>query len=295
MLVRVRAAALNALDAHLLRGKPLPARLGLGLLRPRRGCPGVDVAGIVEAVGSGTRDFAPGDAVFGTCRGALAQYAVAGEGELVAKPLSATFEEAAALPIAGVTALQGLRDKGGLRPGQRVLINGAGGGVGTFAVQIAATIGAETTGVCSAAAAPLVRRLGANRVVDYARQDFTRGDQCYDLVFDLVSNHSFAALARVLKPGGRVVVAGLGGSDRAHFGRWLRLLAGGMIGSRFGSRGFHVAMARKSRSDLATLAELVETGKVKPAIDRVYPLDEAVEAMRHLFTGRAHGKIVVAV
>src|SRR2546426_10697490 len=242
VLIQVQAASLNAYDWGLMRGRPPILRMFLGLRRPKVNRSGRDVAGRVESVGRSVTQFKPGDDIFGLCRGSLAEYACASESSLAAKPANVSFEEAAAVPLAGLTALQGLRDTGRIQPGQRVLINGAAGGIGTFAVQIAKSFGADVTGVCSTRNVEMVGSIGADRVVDYTRADFTRSGERYDLIYDLVTNHSFSACRRVLSPRGVLVAAGVGGADGRGFGRRLgRMLTGALI-SRFVSQrmGFFV-------------------------------------------------------
>ena len=288
-LVRVRAAALNPADWYGLAGRPWIARATMGLRKPKDGRIGIDVAGTVAAVGGGVTGLQVGDDVFGRGTGSLAEY-VTVEGKVAVKSPSLTFEEAAALPVAGITALQGLRDKGGLQPGQRVLINGASGGVGTFAVQIAKALGAEVTAVCSTKHVELVRSLGADQVVDYTREDFTRLDERYDLLLDVAGSRSWRACRRVLAPGGRVVL--IGGPKR---NRLLGPLAH-IVAMRLSGRGrtaFFIASLNEA--DLIVLRELVEAGKVRPVVDRRYELSEAAEAFRSLGEGHARGKIVVSV
>ncbi|MDQ6894403.1 MAG: NAD(P)-dependent alcohol dehydrogenase [Acidobacteriota bacterium] len=294
VLIAVRAASLNAYDWGLLRGRPLIARMFLGLRRPRATRTGRDVAGRIESVGRSVTRFKAGDEVFGLCRGSLAEYACASESSLVTKPANVSFEEAAAVPIAGLTALQGLR-AGGIQPGQRVLINGAAGGVGTFAVQIARSFGADVTGVCSTRNVEMVGSIGASRVVDYTREDFTRSGQRYDLIFDLVANHSFSACRRVLSPQGTFVAAGVGGSDGRGFGRKLGRTLAGMLTSRFASQRMVFFVARRRQEDLVTLGGLLESRKVTPVIDSRHRLSETSEAFRRLAAGHARGKIVVTV
>ncbi len=295
VLIRVRAASLNAYDWGLMRGRPLLVRMFLGLRRPRMNRPGRDVAGRVESVGRSVTRFKPGDDVFGICRGSLAEYACALESSLAAKPANVSFEEAAAAPLAGLTALQGLRDCGRIQPGQRVLINGAAGGVGTFAVQFAKSFGADVTGVCSAPNVELVGSIGADPVIDYTRADFTRSAQRYDLIFDLVANHSFLACRRVMSPRGVLVAAGVGGADGRGFWRRLgRMLTGTLI-ARFTSQrvGFHVT--RLKQADLVTIAGLLESRKVTPVIDSRHRMSQTPEAFRRIAGGHARGKIVVTV
>ena len=290
VLIKVRAASVNPLDRHIMRGRPYPLRLAFGLRRPKIG-PGRDVAGQVEAVGRNVTQFKPGDAVFGACRGALAEYACARESALVAKPNDMTFEQAASVPVAGLTALQGLRDKGQIRPGHKVLINGAAGGVGTFAVQIAKSFGADVTGVCSTGKMDMVRSLGADRVIDYTQEDFTTGTQRYDLIFDLVATHSLQEYRRILNPNGTCVVAGGPTNVRSILIFAFEVL----VLSRFVSQNFVMFVAKLSKEDLTILRELMEAGKVTPVIDRRYRFTEVPQAIRHLEEGHARGKIVITV
>jgi NADPH:quinone reductase-like Zn-dependent oxidoreductase len=296
VLVKVRAASVNPLDWKVMKGGPFIVRLLLGWGKPKIKRPGVDVAGQVEAVGKNVTEFKPGDEVFGACVGAFAEYATSKSGPgmkstLVLKPDSVTFEEAASAPVAGLTALQGLRDKGRIQPGQRVLINGAAGGVGTFAVQIAKSFGANVTGVCSTGNVDLVRSIGADRVVDYAQQDFTKGAERYDLILDCVGNHSFSECRRVLNPSG--VFVGVGApADVALLGL-LAGLIGALVLSRFVSQKLAVFIAKANPKDLTTLGELMATGKVKPVIDRRYGLSETPAAFRYMEAGHARGKVIV--
>jgi NADPH:quinone reductase-like Zn-dependent oxidoreductase len=294
VLVRVRAASVNPLDWHTMRGQPYLVRLMMGLRRPKRPVRGVDMAGTVEAVGANVTQVRPGDEVYGWGRyGALAEYERAGESSCVPKPDGLSFEQAAAIPMAGCTALQALRDKGGLQPGQRVLINGAAGGVGTFAVQIAKALGANVTGVCSTRNVDLVRSIGADEVIDYTAEDFTKGPQRYDLIVTLAGNRSLSDLRRALTPKGTLVLAG-GGSD----GQWLAPLLGplgALILSRFVGQRLVTLLAVMRKDDLLFLNELIDAGKLTPVIDRTYPLAEAPEALRYLEAGHARGKVVVTV
>lgn len=295
VLVRVRAASVNPADVHAIRGGIL-IRLMSGLRRPKRAVAGGDVAGVVEEVGENVTALHPGDEVFGTCEGSLAEYARGGK-NLVPKPANITFEQAAAIPIAGVTALQGLRDKGQLQPGQTVLINGASGGVGPFAVQIAKAMGGHVTGVCSTRNVELVRSLGADVVVDYTKEDFAKSGQQYDLVFDLVGNRSLSDLRRVTKPEGKLILSG-GAHDKGHGASGLKplfLMGQGLLTSRFTSQKMLFYIAKINREDLLTLKEMVEAGKVTPVVDRTYPLSEAAEALTYLETGHARAKVVVTV
>lgn len=295
VLIRVRAASLNAYDWGLLRGRPAIFRVFLGLRRPKATRTGRDVAGRVETVGRSVTRFKPGDDVFGLGRGSLAEYACALESSLAAKPANVSFEEAAAVPLAGLTALQGLRDGGRIQPGQRVLINGAAGGVGTLAVQIAKSLGADVTGVCSTRNVEMVGSIGADRVVDHTRADFTWSGQRYDLIFDLVANHSFSACRRVLSPRGVLVAAGVGGADGRGFWRRLGRVLTGVLISRFTSQKMVFFVARLKQPDLVTLGGLLESRKVTPVIDSRHRLSETSEAFRRLAHGHAQGKIVVTV
>ncbi len=293
VLLRVCAAAVNPLDAHFMRGMPYFLRLMAGLRKPKDRRLGVDVAGQVAAVGRNVTRFKPGDEVFGSCRGAFAEYACAAESALVTKPANVTFEQAAAAPVAAYTVLQGLRDKGRIQPGQQVLINGAAGGVGTFAVQVAKSFGADVTGVCSTRNVEMVRSIGADRVIDYTREDFTKNGQRYDLIFDAVGNHSLLACRRALHPTG--IYIGVGGPS----GRWMiGPLAGAIAApvlSRFTSRKMSMVLAKPGREDLGTVRDLMQAGKVTPVIDRRSGLSEVPEAIRYLEAGHARGKVVIAV
>ncbi len=292
VLIRVRAAAANPLDCHLMKGAYV-MRLLTGLRAPKAGRPGADLAGEVEAVGRNVTRFQPGEPVFGAARGAFAEYACAREDRLALKPANLTFEQAAALPVAGVTALQGLRDKAPVRPGQKVLIHGAAGGVGTFAVQIAKSFGAEVTGVCRTENVDLVRSLGADHVVDYTRDDFTRSALPYDLLFDCVGDRSFSDCRRVLLPKGTYVAVGVRPG-----GKWIgplpRLLTV-FLSSPFVSQRVVFFVARVNAEDLTALKTLIETKKVTPVIGRRFPLSEAAEAIRYLEAGHPGGKIVITV
>jgi len=292
VLVKIRAASLNPLDWHFMRGRPAVLRLMFGLRKPRVERLGVDASGVVEAVGKNVLRFAPGDEVFGACRGAFAEYACAAESKLAKKSSGVPFEQAASMPIAAITALQGLRDTGKIQVGQKVLINGAAGGVGTFAVQIARTFGADVTGVCSARNVEMVRSIGADRVVDYTQEDFTKGSQRYDLIFDCIGNHSLSAYRRVLNPRGTYVV--VGGPD----GRWFSpvdMFVKAAVLSPFVSQRLAGLSAKHKADDLATLNDLVVSGEVVPVIDRRYALSEVREAMRYLEEGHARGKVLIMV
>jgi NADPH:quinone reductase-like Zn-dependent oxidoreductase len=291
ILVRVQAAAINPADFHILRGSPLPARLMIGGVRGLRRqvnpVPGVDVAGVVEAVGPEVTAFAPGDEVFGMRNGSLAEYVLGAERNFVPKPERLTFEQAAAIPVAGITALQGLRDKAELQPGRRVLITGASGGVGHFAVQIAKALGAEVTGVTRNV--ELVRSLGADHVIDYTREDFTENGTRYDLIFDNVGRWPLAALRRVLTPQGTLIPNGGGIGLRRIV---LRSIAA-LVLDRVTKQRFVMFMAKLKRDDLLTLKELVDEDKLTPVIDRTYPLAEAAAALEYLEAEHARGKVIV--
>ena len=289
VLIRVCAAALNPVDREFMSGKPHIVRLFLGLRKQKRA--GMDVAGEVEAVGRKVSRFRPGQAVFGTCAGALADYACASERTLARKPDSLTFEQAASLPIAGLTALQSLCGRAKVKPGHKVLINGASGGVGTFAVQIAKSLGAQVTGVCSTRNVEWVRALGADHVIDYTRKDFTLGQERYDSILECVGNHSFSECRRVLEPHGRYVQIGSPKEAPAFVGRMLQ----SFVRSWFVSQKFLVILARLKTADMDRLGELVSSGRCTPVIDRTYPLSEAREAMRYLGEGHARGKVVITV
>ena len=292
VLVRVHAAALNALDWHMLRGKPYIARMSVGWLKPRRTIPGVDVGGTVEAVGAGVTAFKPGDEVFANKGRACADYVCGPERLFAHRPANLTLEQAAAVPAAGITALQAVRDRGDLQPGQRVLVNGASGGVGTFTVQIAKALGAEVTGVTSTQNADLVRSIGADHVVDYTREDFARSGERYDLVIDVAANRSLVAMRRVLAPAGTLVL--VGASKGAWIGPMVRILGAAQL-SRFSRRKMLGFLAEPTREDLLALTQLIEAGKVTPVIDRTYPLADTPEAMRYLETMHARAKIVILV
>jgi len=294
VLVRVLAAGVDQGVWHLMAGLPYLVRVaGVGLRAPKNPVRGVDVAGRVEAVGENVTGVQPGDEVFGTCRGSFAEYACARADRLVPKPSNLTFEQAAAVPVSGCTALQALRDRGKVRPGQRVLIIGAGGGVGTFAVQLAKAFGVEVTGVCSTTKVELVRSIGADRVIDYTREDFADGDSRYNVILDIAGNRSLSHLRRALaREGTLVLVGGEGG------GRWLggvdRTLRA-LVLSRFVRQGLSTWIATQPKEDLEVLHELLEAGKVTPVVDRTFPLSEVPEAIRYLRAGRAHGKVVITV
>jgi NADPH:quinone reductase-like Zn-dependent oxidoreductase len=294
VLIKVRAASLNPLDWRLMRGEPkiirVMAKLMAGLTAGR---PGVDVAGEVEAAGSKVRKFKVGDEVFGSCRGALAEYTCSGESKVTLKPDAVTFEQAASVNVAGLTALQGLRDKAKLKRGQKVLINGAAGGVGTFAVQIAKHLGAEVTGVCSTGKVEMVRSIGADQVIDYTKQDFVNLPQRYDAILDNVGNKSPAECHRVLSPNGRCI-----GVGAPHDLTITGLLAGAVAAMRlsiFSDRKVTAFVAKANADDLAFIGSLIASGALTPVIDRVYDLNESADAMRHLEAGHARGKVIIAV
>jgi NADPH:quinone reductase-like Zn-dependent oxidoreductase len=291
VLIRIRAASVNPLDWHYLRGTPYLMRIQSGLRKPKAARLGVDVAGQVEAVGKNVTQFQPGDQVFGAAEGAFAEYVCASEGALVLKPAKVTFEQAAAVPIAAFTALQGLRDKGHTQPGQQVLINGAAGGVGTFAVQIAKAFGADVTGVCSTRNVDMVRSIGADQVIDYTQEDFTKSGQRYDVILDMIGNHSLPDRRRALTPKGTLVL--VGGTDK---GRWLGPLTGllkAVLLSPFVSQKLLPFLAHSSKEDLIIMQGLLAAGKVTPVIDRTYSLSEVPEAIRYLEDGHAQGKVVI--
>jgi NADPH:quinone reductase-like Zn-dependent oxidoreductase len=275
-----------------MRGTPYIVRIGAGLRRPKVTRLGVDVAGRVEAVGRNVTQFQPGDEVFGVCRGAFAGYVCTSESALARRPDRLTLDQAAAVPIAAFTALQGLRDQGHIQPEQKVLINGASGGVGTFAVQIARSFGADVTGVCSTRNVEMVRAIGADRVIDYTREDFTRSGRHYDLIFDTIGNHSLSACRRILTATGSCVVVGGSG------GQWLGplpCLIKALVLSRFVSQNIVMFLAKRSQEDLAAMCKLIDAGKVTPVIDRSYSLSQVAEAIRYLEQGHARGKVVITV
>jgi len=291
VLVRVRAAAANIGDWHLLRGVPYVIRLVSGPLKPKREVPGLDIAGHVEAVGGGVHQFRAGDEVFGWCKGAFAEYACAAENNLLPKPANLTLEQSAAVGDSALTALAAVRDQGKVHPGYRVLVNGASGGVGTFAVQIAKSFGANVTGVCSERNLELVRSLGADHVIDYTRDDFTQTKQPYDVMLDLIGSRSLSDCRRALAPQGTYVLVGV-----KDMGRWLGLgrQFTALLLSPFVRQRMRVFVVKHDREDLAVLKQLVEAGKVAPVIDRRYELSHVAEALRHVGEGHSRGKIVIA-
>jgi NADPH:quinone reductase-like Zn-dependent oxidoreductase len=294
VLVRVHAAGLHIGDWHLMTGRPYLMRvMGFGFRAPKARVRGMDVAGTVAAVGRNVTRLRAGDAVFGICDGAFAEYARAGAATLAPTPASLTFEQAAAVPTSACVALQALRDKGAIQPGQQLLIVGASGGVGLFAVQIAKALGAEVTGVCSTSKLELVRAVGADRVVDYTREDVTRSGRRYDLVLDMGGNRPVSALRRVLTPRGTLVLVGGEGGDRWTGGMGRSL--GALVASSFASQRVRMLNAWANAEDLRFLTELIEAGRVRPVIDRTYPLSGVQDAIGHLSRGGARGKLVITV
>jgi len=297
ILVKVRAASVNPYDWHFIEGTPKIVRLlGVGLRKPKDTRVGVDFAGTVEAVGKRVTQFKPGDDVFGGRGGAFAEYVCRrAEGAVALKPASIPFEQAASVNIAGITALQAIRDKGKVQPGQKVLINGASGGVGTFAVQIAKSFGADATGVCSTRNVDLVRSLGADHVIDYTKEDFAKGAERYDVILDNVPNHSLSECRHILNPKGKYVMIGGGGPNDSRwigpFGRVIHAL----LVSPFISQEMGMMMADANQKDLTVLADMMQSGKVKPVIDRTYKLSEVHQAIRYLEEGHARGKVIISV
>lgn len=293
VLVRVHAASVNQYDWHFLTGTPYLLRLGGGLSKPKQVIPGVDFAGEVEAVGANVTRFQPGDEVYGMRSGAFAEYLCVREPRLARKPANASFAEAAAVPMAGLSALQGLRDKGGIRAGQRVLIIGASGGVGTYAVQLAKVFGAEVTAVCSPGNVAAARSLGADRVIDYTCEDLVQCGQKFDLILDVPGNRSLADRKRVLTPRGIAVCVGGPKTNR-----WIGPMGqmpGMMLVSWFGNQKFVSMLTQHSVDDLDHMRELMEAGKVRSVVAKTYPLAQTAEALRHVGTGHAQGKIVITV
>jgi len=296
LLVKVRAAGLNPLDWHFVRGEPYLMRMDFGFGAPKNPRIGMDFAGTVEAVGKNVTKFKPGDEVFGGRIGALAEYiTITEDGNLAVKPAGVSFEQAAAVNVAGLTALQTLRDRAGVKPGQRVLINGASGGVGTFAVQIAKSLGAEVTGVCSTRNVELVRSLGADHVIDYTQQDFTQGGTQYDVVMDNVVNRGILEVRRVLTPTGKLILIGGGGIDASPWYGAFKAPIKALVVSWFVDQDMEMFISHYSGEDLTAIAGLMETGTVIPVLDRTYPLAEIADAMRYLEAGRARGKVVVTM
>jgi NADPH:quinone reductase-like Zn-dependent oxidoreductase len=295
VLVRVRAVSLRFYDGGMLEGS-VPGRLLFGLRKPKNTIPGSDFAGTVEAVGRNVTDYKPGDEVFGVRASCLAEYVcVRQNGAIATKPGNVNFEQAASIPTA-LVALQGLRDTARLKAGQKILINGASGGIGTFAVQIAKAYGAEVTGVCSGRNVQMVKSLGADHVIDYTKEDYTQSDQRYDVIYDLINNHSFAERRRILKPGGICVLAGVGGSGMqkdtlSNLGR----VFSAALRSKFTNERFVVFGVDINKTDLGLLRDLTESGKIMPALTKTYPLTETAAAYKYLETGHAQGKIAITV
>ena len=289
ILVKIRAASTNPLDWHLMRASPFFVRLGGGLRKPKDPRLGADFAGRVEAVGNNVTQFQPGDEVFGVYTGSFAEYVSVPENRVVLKPTTSSFEEAAAIPVAAITALQGLRDTGHIHSGQKVLVNGASGGVGTFAVQIAKSYGTEVTGVCSTRNVDLVRSIGADHVIDYTQEDFTRNGRRYDLIYDAVGNRSVSDYKRALNPEGMCVIAGF-----QNLPRLFEHMVLGPLRSKTGDKKVGLmGIAKPNQKDLVYVKELVEARKVVPVIDRCYALREVPEALRYLEAGHARGKVVI--
>jgi NADPH:quinone reductase-like Zn-dependent oxidoreductase len=296
VLVRVRAASLNPVDGHMIRDSWLGRAMG-GLRKPKNTRFGTDFAGVVEAIGKSVTDFKAGDEVFGAKNGAVAEHiCVKAERAIVLKPDNITFEQAGSVGVAGLTALQGLRDKGRIRAGQKVLINGASGGVGTFAVQIAKSYGAEVTGVCSTRNVDLVKSIGADHVIDYTKEDFTKTDQRYDIIYDLVGNHGFSERRKILKPNGICVLAGIGGAG-AHPETMGRIVGNfwNAFRSNFSKEKFVFYIAKLTKGDFGVLRDLMQSGKVSPVIDRTYKLEQTADAVRYMEEGHARGKVVVRI
>jgi NADPH:quinone reductase-like Zn-dependent oxidoreductase len=295
LLIKVHAASVNAADWHMMRATPFLARLDGGLLKPKSTILGMDIAGRVEAVGSSIKEFQPGDAVFGDAfpgrGGGFAEYICVPEHAVVLKPDNVTFEQAAAVPLAAITALQGLRDTGHIQAGQKVLVNGASGGVGSFAVQIAKSFGAEVTGVCSTSKLDMVRSIGADHVIDYTQEDFTRNGQQYDLIYDAVGNYSISDYQRALKPNGIAAVAGFTTLSRL----FQLMLLGPWVSKRGSQKIGLTGTSKANKKDLGVLKQLLETGKIVPVIDRRYPLSEVPEAVGYVEKGHARGKVVITI
>ena len=292
VLIKVRAASVNPYDWHFMRGEPYVMRMESGLRKPKSARFGVDFAGTVEAAGKNITQFKPGDEVFGGKTGAFAEYIVTSEKFLIPKPSNLSFEQAAAVQIAGMTALQGLRAAGKLQPGQKVLINGASGGVGTFAVQIGKSLGAHVTGVCSTRNVEMVRALGADHVIDYTKEDFTKGAERYDVMLDMVGNHGLLACRRVLTPDGRYVMIG------GRKGKWLAPMDSvlrALLVSPFVEQEMGFMISQVNRDDQLQLRDLMQSGKLTPVIDRTYKLSKVAEAVAYVETGRARGKVVIVV
>src|SRR5215475_778573 len=296
VLVRVRAASVNPVDGHMIRDSWLGRLLG-GLRKPKNTRFGTDFAGVVEAVGKNVADFKAGDEVFGAKNGAVAEYiCVKAERAVVTKPSNITFEQAGSVAVAGLTALQGLRDQGHIQAGQKVLINGASGGVGTFAVQIAKAFGAEVTAVCSTRNVDLVKSIGADHVIDYTKEDFTKTDQRYDMIYDLVGNHGFSERRNILTPNGICVLAGIGGAG-VHPGTMGRIVGNfwNAFRSNFTKQKFVFYIAKLTKDDFGVLRDLMQSGKVSPVVDRTYKFEQTADAVRYMEEGHARGKVVVDI
>lgn len=293
VLVKVIAASANPADWHMIRGEPKFARLAFGLTKPKNIIPGIDIAGKIEAVGKNVKEFQPGDDIFGDCGwgGAFAEYVCVNENRLVPKPANISFEEGASISVAAISALQGLRDKGNIQSGQKVLINGASGGVGTFAVQLAKYFGAEVTAVCSTRNLDLVRSIGADNVIDYTKEDFANTTQKYDLIIDNVANRSVTDLKRALSPNGLCVIIGF-----SSLSRMIQQMLLGPLASMIGNKKIvGLGTAKPNKKDLLQLRDLLAAGKIKPVIDRRYSLSEVPEAIRYLEEGHARGKVVITI
>ncbi len=293
VLVRVHTAAVHAGDWLLMSGRPPILRLMFGLRKPRKSIPGFDLAGYVEAVGPKVTEFQPGDEVFGTCNGSCAEYVATSVKRLAPRPANLTLEQAAGIAVSGITALRGMRDAANVQPGQKVLINGASGGVGTFAVQIAKSLGAEVTGVCSTQNLDLVRSIGADHVIDYTREDFTKGGAKYDIVLDNAGSHTLAEMRRAVAPTGKLIPNSgtTGGKWLGPMGRMLRASVSAMFVRKQGAP----FVAGEKREDMLALKELIEAGTITPVIDQTYPLSDTAEAMAHIAEGHARGKTLINV
>ncbi len=295
ILIKVRATSVNPVDWHYMRGTPTIARIAFGISKPKSIRLGVDAAGQVEAVGRNVTKFRAGDQVFGKGRGAFAEYALASENEIALKPTNLNFEQAAAIPVAASTALQALRDKGRIQSGQKILINGASGGVGTFAVQIAKSFGADVTGVCSTKNVDMIRSIGADHVIDYTQEDFTQGAERYDLILDNVGNRSLSEFRRVMSPKGIYLINGGGGPNDGGLLGPLTHTIKALMQAPFVSQNIANFIASINARDLAVLKELIEETKLTPIVDRQYKLRETADAIRYLEQGRARGKVIITV
>ena len=294
VLLKVHAASINPADWHIMRGTPYLLRLQTGILKPKNGSFGLDMAGVVEAVGKNVSEFNVGDEVYGESKGALSEFAVISKDQCVMKPVNLSFEEAAAVPMVGFTALQALRDKAKIQSGQRVLIVGASGGVGTFAVQIAKAFGAHVTGVCSTRNVEMVRLIGADQVIDYTREEFSQCGDKFDIIIQAAGNYRLAEFRKVLTPTGVLVQAGDSSGTKAGFGfNYIFSMLKTFAISRFTKQRMPPFLAKRSRADLVTLKELIESGRLRPVIDRIYPMVEIAGAVRYLETGHARGKVVI--